>query len=128
MNLLDLHNLIGEQSFWDLHKEQIIIIALLIVFVVAVYLLIERKAIMRGVIQRKQLKTNRILDKTTRIVVLHGIDSSRVIVGDSFSPPLPTRDGYSFGGWYVDTALTVPWLSSQPVINNVTLYPKWNKL
>ncbi|MCL2637247.1 MAG: InlB B-repeat-containing protein, partial [Oscillospiraceae bacterium] len=43
------------------------------------------------------------------------------------APPAPTRTGYSFGGWYSDSALANPWIfSSNEVVSNTTLYAKWN--
>lgn len=40
-------------------------------------------------------------------------------------PTNPTRSGYTFGGWYTDTALTNPWNFNDKVTNALTLYAKW---
>lgn len=40
-------------------------------------------------------------------------------------PADPTRDGYTFGGWYKETTCTTAWLFSTPVKGNMTLYAKW---
>lgn len=40
-------------------------------------------------------------------------------------PANPSREGYTFGGWYTDAALTTPWNFNDQVINTVTLYAKW---
>lgn len=40
-------------------------------------------------------------------------------------PTNPTRDGYTFGGWYMDEALTKPWNFNAAVSGPMTLYAKW---
>lgn len=40
-------------------------------------------------------------------------------------PTPPTRDGYFFAGWYLDSACTVKYDFAQPVTNHFTLYAKW---
>lgn len=39
----------------------------------------------------------------------------------------PTKDGYTFSGWFIDEALTTPY-TNQEVANNLTLYAKWNEI
>ncbi len=41
-------------------------------------------------------------------------------------PADPTRAGYVFGGWYLDSACTVAYDFATPVTGNLTLYAKWN--
>ncbi len=50
--------------------------------------------------------------------------------GDTVAEPdLPERAGYAFGGWFKDSAGTVPWLfSSDTVIAATTLFAKWGTL
>ena len=43
-------------------------------------------------------------------------------------PGDPTRDGYTFGGWYTDEALTTPYNFESAVTANLTLYAKWNEV
>ncbi len=40
-------------------------------------------------------------------------------------PQPPTRDGYTFAGWYTDTDCTVEYNFSGVVTKNITLYAKW---
>ncbi len=40
-------------------------------------------------------------------------------------PTNPTREGYTFGGWYTDAALTIPWNFNDKVVNTLVLYAKW---
>lgn len=39
-------------------------------------------------------------------------------------PPEPTKDGYSFAGWFRDEALTVPF-NGKNVYENMTVYARW---
>ncbi|CAK7047237.1 MAG: hypothetical protein PEGG_01988 [Paraeggerthella hongkongensis] len=40
-------------------------------------------------------------------------------------PADPSRDGYSFGGWFVDSACTRTWDFETPVDGDMTLYARW---
>ncbi len=40
-------------------------------------------------------------------------------------PPIPVREGYTFGGWYADAELHTPFDFNTPIQENVTLYAKW---
>lgn len=41
-------------------------------------------------------------------------------------PADPVREGYTFGGWYMDSALTAAYDFALPVTGNLTLYAKWD--
>ena len=42
------------------------------------------------------------------------------------SPKNPARNGYTFGGWYKDSACTAKWnFTKDTVKDNITLYAKW---
>ncbi|WP_394883852.1 InlB B-repeat-containing protein, partial [Clostridium tertium] len=43
-------------------------------------------------------------------------------------PTDPTKEGYTFGGWYKDVDCTIPWDfdTDKMPSNNLTLYAKWN--
>ena len=47
--------------------------------------------------------------------------------GKLVKPVDPTRDGYTFGGWYTDEACTRAYDFSTPVTADLTLYAKWTK-
>ncbi len=48
--------------------------------------------------------------------------------GSTVSKPAdPTREGYTFGGWYTDEACTEAYDFSSPVAADMTLYAKWVK-
>lgn len=48
--------------------------------------------------------------------------------GKIVSEPTTTKDGYTFGGWYVDRDLTQKFDFSKPITEDMTLYAKWNKV
>lgn len=46
--------------------------------------------------------------------------------GDTVAEPeSPTREGYQFGGWYMDEGLTIPWDFETPIENSMELYALW---
>ena len=46
----------------------------------------------------------------------------------AIKPADPFRNGYTFAGWYSDAACTQAYNFASPVIKNLTLYAKWDKL
>jgi uncharacterized repeat protein (TIGR02543 family) len=55
------------------------------------------------------------------------VTAQTVAQGDKITKPAdPTRNGYTFAGWYSNTALTVAWnFETGTVAANITLYAKW---
>ena len=55
-------------------------------------------------------------------------ETSQVTVngGEIFCPPAITKQGYSFAGWYRDSALTVPYIPEKAK-KPFALYAKWIK-
>ena len=54
------------------------------------------------------------------------VSSINVVEGNTITLPAnPTKDGYTFGGWYTDSALTTKFDASTIISNNLTLYAKW---
>lgn len=53
-----------------------------------------------------------------------------VNVGECVAKPenVPTKEGYTFGGWYTDTTCTLPFDFSTPINNATILYAKWNAI
>ncbi|MDO4404902.1 MAG: InlB B-repeat-containing protein [Atopobiaceae bacterium] len=48
--------------------------------------------------------------------------------GDAARQPAnPTREGYTFAGWYVDAACTRPYFFTEPVLEDLTLYAGWKE-
>jgi uncharacterized repeat protein (TIGR02543 family) len=58
------------------------------------------------------------------------VDPVLVISGDSLTlPPNPTKAGFSFAGWYLDSpGLNIPIPTPIIVSSNLTLYAKWTAL
>ena len=55
------------------------------------------------------------------------VDFQTTADGKLVKPTDPTRDGYTFGGWYTDEACTQAYDFSTPVTADLTLYAKWTK-
>ena len=53
--------------------------------------------------------------------------TSQTVAGNQVAvkPADPTRSGYTFGGWYQDSACTIAYDFATPVTGNLTLYAKW---
>lgn len=45
--------------------------------------------------------------------------------GSLIELPTPTKTGHTFGGWFVDAALTIPFTTSIMPGENITIYAKW---
>lgn len=45
--------------------------------------------------------------------------------GNAMEPAVPTRDGYTFNGWYSDAGLNEAYSFMTSVTGNLTLYAKW---
>lgn len=43
-------------------------------------------------------------------------------------PAVPSRTGYTFGGWYADSALSQAYSFAAPVTGELTLYAKWTAI
>lgn len=55
-------------------------------------------------------------------------DSVQADYGTQLTQPAdPTRDGYTFGGWYTDEGCTTVYDFNAPVTGNLTLYAKWTQ-
>ncbi len=55
------------------------------------------------------------------------VDQQTVVYGNKpTEPTTPTKDGYTFDGWYKDEALTTPWVFGLDIISdNTTIYASW---
>lgn len=55
------------------------------------------------------------------------VDSQTVGAGGTISQPTdPTRDGYTFAGWFTDEGCTQPFDFNTPVSGDTTLYADWD--
>lgn len=56
------------------------------------------------------------------------VETVNVIHGEKVAKPAdPTKEGFSFAGWYLDETLTQVYDFESPVVSNLTLYAKWNE-
>lgn len=60
-------------------------------------------------------------------ICLVGYEDLFVLYGSKPVLLIPSKDGYSFCGWYFDSACTIPFDSRVPVRKELILYPKWVK-
>ncbi|WP_339257986.1 InlB B-repeat-containing protein [Paenibacillus sp. FSL R5-0713] len=52
-------------------------------------------------------------------------DQNMQIGGNATEPAVPTRDGYTFNGWYSDAGLNEAYSFTTSVTGNLALYAKW---
>ncbi|MDR0541722.1 MAG: InlB B-repeat-containing protein, partial [Dysgonamonadaceae bacterium] len=50
---------------------------------------------------------------------------TQIVSGAATEPAVPTKTGYTFGGWYSDMAFTTPYDFATIVSSNIILYAKW---
>lgn len=55
------------------------------------------------------------------------IEYKTVIHGEKVNLPFMKKDGYRFGGWFIDSAMTQPYIPTQPVKEDFMVYAKWIK-
>lgn len=64
--------------------------------------------------------------ETSASVYFSGYESYIVDLNTTvYAPVEPTLDGYTFGGWYLDVATTLPVTFPYTVTENIVFYPKW---
>lgn len=57
------------------------------------------------------------------------VEDQTVLEGDKVEKPEdPTKEGYTFGGWYVDEELTAEYDFDVAVTSDITLYAKWDEI
>ena len=56
------------------------------------------------------------------------IDPITVVVGNTITAPKAEKDDAVFVGWYTDEALTIPFYSSDPILENITVYAKYSEI
>lgn len=103
-------------SFWERYETEITIGAVLLALIVFILLVKFANRIKTAAFNRSHVKVN-----------MYGHKTEVIKKGSRFDAPYLHKNGLSFGGWFIDTALTVPWISTK-VKHDISIYPKWNKL
>ncbi len=82
-------------------------------------------------ISLKDFSTIAVVASDKANVTIDGVGSFDVTYGDKISKPAdPTKDGYTFGGWYADKDCTIPFDFDSPVTEadgDIHIYAKWTK-
>lgn len=112
-NMLEYY--LGKPSFWDKYGTLIVVLSVILLLIIVTL-----------IICRKHIRTHFFI-KSLRTVELINHKTVGVPRNSSFAPPLLTRQDYVFRGWFIDSALTIPWTSTQKVTCDMALYPKWEK-
>lgn len=57
------------------------------------------------------------------------VESQKQMYGELLKAPIPpSREGYTFDGWYRDRDLTVPWNQEEDLVTeSMTLYAGWKE-
>ena len=83
----------------------------------------------RWSIPKANRRTITIEEDINYSVYFVGFDSYMVEPNSTItSPNNPTKDGYTFGGWYLDFNCTKPVQFPYSITNNTVFYPKWISL
>ncbi|MBR6224081.1 MAG: InlB B-repeat-containing protein [Lachnospiraceae bacterium] len=58
-----------------------------------------------------------------------GVAAQTILSGDKATKPAdPTKSGYTFGGWFKDSAFTTPFDFEAGITDDMTVYAKWNEV
>lgn len=55
----------------------------------------------------------------------NAVNSQKLSKGENANKPIPTRSGYDFLGWYLDSEYNEKFDFAMPINKNITLYAKW---
>ena len=122
----------GDYSFGDFWDDYGILVIVVLVSLIAATILFLPDLIRK---RKKRIENDsvplpnyreKVYRPLVRTVNLHGFDPVQIKKGDVFYAPVPEKDGYTFAGWFYDSACTVPYLNKK-ISKDVMLYPKWVK-
>lgn len=112
------------KTFWERHGTTIIVVLAFVLLLVCLFLIAYRQEIRRScALSKERRRKQKYLNMTHSVIA--GDTETRVYTGEPYAPPIPEMDGLTFKGWFIDTALTVPWKSTDRVECDLVLYPKW---
>ena len=117
------------EKFWDNYGSIVIGISIFVAFTLIMCLLwfLDRYIPKRR--EKKAQKTTTsdgvlIASAKACTVFLVGFQEITLAKGTEFAAPLHEKEGFDFGGWFYDSACTIPYTTTK-IYKNITLYPKW---
>ena len=116
-----------EKTFWDEYGLAIIICSCVALVMSAVFILTHLHEKKKEKVSFLVMHDGNPVDASRLVTVsMLGYQESSVLKGDLFVAPIPKKKGYSFAGWFYDSAFTRPYFSKK-LRRNIVLYPKWIK-
>lgn len=64
------------------------------------------------------------------LVTMYSDDERKTVSvrnGSHYDPGIPRKEGCRFRGWYMDSAHTIPWLTTYKVKSGICLYADWER-
>ena len=97
------------------------------IYGVWVVLAIAISVIIVGFIVMHFVTKTKVDHSIPRKVTFFGYDEKEFKYNSYIIPIIPTKEGYTFCGWYKDTAFLEPLKSTDRAKRDIILYPKWEK-
>ena len=110
----DRPSIYDDMTWWEHYWEYVIlasIVAVVVITVLVCYMVNRARA--DHSIPRK--------------VTFYGYGEQEFKYNSYIVPIVPTKEGYTFCGWYKDTAFLEPLKSTDRAKRDIILYPKWEK-
>lgn len=113
------------EEFWDDYGGFVIFAAVVVAIVLFFFI---RSFVLRMAEnkQERMIEVNGSKVDPFKIcsVNLTGYSTVTIPKGTVFNAPFPEKEGYTFHGWFYDSACTVPYMNTK-LRTSITLYPKW---
>ena len=118
-----------EETFWEKYKPVIvgiIVIVSLILIACLLFFLDNYIPKRKEKNAQKTITSDGVLIASAKActVFLVGFQEITLAKGTEFAAPLHEKEGFDFGGWFYDSACTIPYTTTK-IYKNITLYPKW---
>ena len=120
----DIEDKLFDDSWWHNYGETVLCIlgmlAIVVVLLAIVFIVIRIET-------ADDKKSNTASTNQVLTVTFYGYGEKTCAPNSYLAPDIPEKEGYTFCGWYKDTAFLEPWRSTDKVKRDITLYPKWEK-
>lgn len=117
------------RHFWDDNYDWLLAVIFLVLVAIAFsvgFCLLKRSEKKQKRMTAIEGRSDQVDSLLIRRITLVGFSVVELKKGEQFIAPVPEKDGYSFCGWFYDSACTVPYLNKR-ITKDTTLYPKWVK-